>query len=293
MKPRNRAKRPKQEGVPRIEEVLAKVGKRVELAARLGLSESRISEYIAGKRVPTSDAWLKLGRLALEYGLPDPFFFWSQAGLDPQTLRSMNAKVFEEQRSLMGETVPIPRFRATEQGREEAGPPVPLPKECIPNPSATICLSVRDDEQSAAIIDAPRGLFILDTSMEGTDRLENLWDRVIAIHFDRRQWASRFPKGIYVGRLIEMLPIQAAHQSTAVNVSGALLSLTGNEMYERIFIGEYQEPEALQGISPEDSEARKRRMTEVWERARVNLRLDKAVRILGKVIGRLSGHLTD
>ena len=292
MKPGKQRKKSKPrptESVTRIEEVLAKVGKRVELASALGVSESRISEYIAGKRKPLPETWLKLGKLALKHGLPDPFYFWAQAGHDLGTFQSMGAKVFEAQYSSMGEIVPIPRFRQTEQGREEAGPPLPLPTECIPNPRATICLSL--SEKSTGVVDAPKGLFILDTSVESTESLRELWNRVLMIYFDRPEWAPRFPRGVYVGRLIEMMPVQRGHQSEQVDVSAALLSLTGNEVYERMFIGSYEETDGLHGISPQDPEARRRRMSEIGERALSKLRLDKGIRILGRVIGRLTGHL--
>src|ERR1039458_9851401 len=168
--------------VARIEEVLTRVGKRVQLAAKMGVAESRISEYKAGKRRPTAEGWLALGRLALEFGLPDPFFFWHQARVDRQSLRLMANKITEDESHLTGDTIAIPRFRETERGREEAGPPVPLPLEFIPSPATTICLYV--DDRSFGVVDAPRGLIILDTCILGAADVRPLQDHVVMVSYE-------------------------------------------------------------------------------------------------------------
>lgn len=122
------------ETVARVKELLDMFGRRVRLAAAVDQNESRISEWLSGKRAPTPGDWIRLGKLALEYGLAEPFFFWEQAGIDSQTVMLMAGKIVKGQYELVGNTVPVRRFRFTEQGREEAGPPIPLPAEFIPNP---------------------------------------------------------------------------------------------------------------------------------------------------------------
>jgi transcriptional regulator with XRE-family HTH domain len=267
--------------------------RRVELAARIGVSESRISEYVAGGRKPTAEGWVALGKLALELGLPDPFYFWAHAGLDADSLQLMAGKIIEGRYRFAGETVPIRRVRETERGREEAGPPVPLPIEFVPNPLTTLCLSV--DEKSSATGDSPRGLIILDVSVEGAENLAALWGHVVALNYAPEHGASYSPqrKGLYVGRLSMIGSMYNYRQPDQPVLLGQLLLLSGRiaQEFRIVHLGEYIDSEGMSGLAPEDKAARSRRWKEIQERARSQFRLLKGIRILGNVIGRLTGHL--
>jgi len=294
MKPRNSPRKvkvpPKQEvestsEITRIKEVLAKVGKRVELAARLGVSESRISEFIAHKRLPTPEAWIKLGKLALDHALPDPFFFWAQAGIDRQTLESMADKAIEERLALAGKTFPISRFRETETGREEAGPPVPLPVEFVPSPRTTICLYV--DEKSFSVVDAPRGLIILDTRILGTEDVRGLDGQVVMLRYDAKSPDVPFRTGLYAGRVrVELM--QHGGRRDWMQISVKLLSLAPWTP-SWITLGLYADPQGLRGIPYEDSGRRSKRLNEILQCVGAKFPLVEGVHILGSVIGRLSG----
>jgi transcriptional regulator with XRE-family HTH domain len=279
----------------RIQEFLKRTGKRVELAAKLGVSESRISEYVSGKRNPTAEGWIALGKLALEYGLSNPFFFWAQASIDPQTLRSMADRIVEGQRRLMGETVPVPRFWETESGRKESGPPVPLPTEFMPNPESTICLLV--DQRSDGIVDSPRGLVILDTSCQGVDDLEPLWDRVVVLRY--APTGERLAeKGLYAGRLRLAENARTWREPNAPVFVGLLemigeLRGTNIGIVRNLPLGTYTDSEGMRGIPTGDEEGRTHRWKEIQGRARSRFRLAEGTRVLGKVIGRLTGHLTE
>jgi hypothetical protein len=287
--------RKKSEVRNRIKKVMADlhIDSQARFAKGLGFQPTTVNAWLTGASLPSPDAYMTLGRTAPN--LEDSIFFWECAGLTQDAILSAAARIEGERTRdissevAAGNAVLIPRFRETAEGREEAGPPVSLPVEFIPHPRTTVCLSIR--ARDTGIGDAPSGLFILDTSVEGAECLRELWNRVVMIHFDWPTFESRFPKGIYAGRLITMIPRQLLAESPAVSVSAALLSLTQREIYDRIFLGEYIEPECLRGIEPEDQEGRKRRMDEIYERALSKLRLHEGVKILGKVIGRLTGHL--
>jgi hypothetical protein len=279
----------------RIKKVMVNLGidNQVKFAKRLGFQPTTVNAWLTGASLPSPDAYMALGREAPN--VEDSLFFWECAGLTQNAILLAAAKIEGERirdvssEIAAGKAVLVPRFRETARGREEAGPPVSLPVEFVPHPRTTICLSVR--ARDTGIVDAPSGLFILDTSVEGAEHVDELWDRVVMIHYDYPAFATFFPKGIYAGRLIILMPTQLAAESPAVSVSAALLSLTRSEIYQRIFLGEYIEPDCLRGIQPEDQEARKRRMEEIEKRALSRLQLHHGIRILGKVIGRLTGHL--
>ena len=257
------------------------------LSKLIGVADSRIPEWRRGLRLPSPDTLIKLGKVALEQKLDDPFFFWALAGVDTETLLVMADKVQERRYELTGPTVPIPRFRATEQSREDAGSPIPLPTEFIPNPAATICL-VKDNE-STGIVDAPRGLIILDTSVEGIENLSDLWEQVVALYFTPRFPSSVEPNGIYVGRL-DLYPGGFPTMPHAAVLRARLISLHETRL-ALADIGYYVEEEGLAGIAGDDLAALTQRWAEVRARAASKFRFPKGTKIVGKVIGRLTGHL--
>lgn len=139
-----------------LKEVITKVGTQAKVAKEISASGSRIPEWNAGKRLPSADTLIRLGRVALEHSASDPFYFWALAGIDPQTLKSMASKVVEWEEEVAGPTIPIRRYRQTLEGREESGPPVSLPSEFVPRPRQTVCLDV-DGAIGSDVLEAPRG----------------------------------------------------------------------------------------------------------------------------------------
>jgi transcriptional regulator with XRE-family HTH domain len=268
-----------------LKDGLEEIEKQSKLAKLIGVSESRIPEWMKGDRLPSPDTLINLGKLALERRWSDPFFFWALAGIDTLTLRSMADRVQKRQYELMGDTVPIPRFRETLQGRQDAGPAIPLPREFVPNPDATICLELSGPSD---VVDAPHGVFILDTSILGTANVWAYQERVVLVDVPQLPGHGN-PAGLYVGRL----RLQGSYDRRRpdwVWLGVLLLSLTGS-LHDRLQLGSYEEAEVMRGIAWEDADERDRRLADMWRRVGPNFPLAEGVRILGRVIGRLTGHL--
>jgi len=262
----------------------------IEFAKAVEVGQPQVSAWELGTDSPSIGAWVRMAKLA---SYPENLWFLEQAGIDARALRPITAGIQKDDAMISrpfwetGAVVPIRRFRATEQGREEAGAPVPLPKEFVPNPQATICLSV--DEESTTMVDAPRGLFILDLSIEGIDDLSTMWGRVVILrHPGVGETFLRWPAGLYAGRL--MMKWAPRSMSAGDIIFEAGLAMLGREGgHYSLPLGSYAFPSAMKPIpGPEESAAR---IAEAEKIARSKFRLDKSVRILGRVIGRMTGHI--
>jgi transcriptional regulator with XRE-family HTH domain len=278
----------------RIEELKEALGikTQAEFGDKLKVSQSTMSAWLRGdkKRPPSAEAYFRLARLA-----PDPdkaIWFLQQTGLDVKSVLLVANKLskYGDALPVEGDIVRIRRFRFTEKGREEAGPPVPLPAEFILNERTTICLLV--DEKATGVANSPRGLFIIDTSVEGAEDLSALWNHVIMLRYPGTPYLQ---EGVYVGRLHLQDEASNAREPERARAIGRLAPLTGHgeesQVVEYPYLGGHVEREAMRGIALDDKQARQLKMDEIRERARSEFRLDKGVRILGKVIGRLTGHL--
>jgi len=283
------------EFISRLRGMIAELGSNAELARASGVSDSRIPEWMAGSRLPSPETLIKLGRIALERGMADPFFFWALAGMDTRTLRLMAEGVLETRYKIGGEAIAVPRFRETKQGREEAGPPVPLPAEFIPNPPSTICLVL--DEKSDAVIEHPRGLLIVDTSSQSAEDVQSLWNRVVVLRYAPEEFvASAFERGLYVGRLVLSTTARSFPNAESVSLTGFLQWIDSEPLAQFpdpriLFLGTYTDPVGRRGLPPGDKEAWSRRFDEIESRARSGFRFLKGVSIYGEVIGRLTGGL--
>lgn len=256
-----------------------------EFGADVGATQAMVSAWESGDSIPPVRVLLKLANMA---PYPACFEFWGLAGVDVKILVRAAGRRLVEDRSapeIKGEVVSLPRLRFTEEGHEEAGPPLLFPAECVPNPATTICVSV--DREAAGIVDAPRGLVILDTSCEGADDLSSLWGQVVMLRKSATESPSFGAPGVYAGRLhIQWHDLRAE----AGVVSAYLASLTETrwamtDIARRIY------PEALKGLAVDDTVGREKRLVEVLQQARSELRLGEEIRILGQVIGRLTGHI--
>jgi transcriptional regulator with XRE-family HTH domain len=258
------------------------------LADALGLGQTVVSAWETGDNVPSCEAWVKLASVAPS---PDNLFFLRQAGLDREIIIAA-AKTLKENtviRPKEGDMVQIPRYRYTEKGREEAGPPVRLEPEFVPNPEQTICLLV--DEKSPRIGDCPRGLIFIDTSIEGRKWRDEFSGRVVMLDYMPKD-VGPWPLGLYMGRIFRHGP--GAQLPRAIWFDIMLETLTeegAREVGRWLPVGHYTETaEALAAVQG-DKEKSEALVNEFRQRAASSLCLGEGVRILGKVIGRLTGHL--
>lgn len=273
----------------RIKEVRAALGMTgVQFARHGGFSQSKVSEWEAGKYPPSAEMFVRLGNVA---PLHLRLWFWKQAGLRQDALNGICGQIAAEQGAppAEGEIVRIPEFRETLQGREEAGPPIPLPARFIPHPERTVCLSV--DKRSTAVADSPKGIFIVDTFCEGAEDLSALWSRVVILRYAPEGDDPLLEHGIFSGRLWMKDYAYNPRQPELAGVTGELVLLTRVEVVGMLYLGSYAEPEGMRGIGYEDGDGRSSRMAEIHKRALSAFRARKGIRILGKVIGRLTGHL--
>ncbi len=274
-----------------LRKALGDVGQR-EFAQLIKVRHATVSEWESAKNFPSAESFLALGNLA--EGQEEKLWFWEQAGLSRVTLVGLCGKIAAEQwkQPAEGEIIRIPEFRMTAQGREEAGPPVPLPSRFIPHPERTICMSV--DEQSIGIADSPKGIFILDTSYEGAEDLSALWGRVVILRYIRKEESSVFANGIYAGRLVlnpSSVRVWADPNCPRIPAWLETLSSHPESGYTMLFLGHYADPQGMKGIAPGDKDGWQKRREEIEARARSEFRLPAGTLILGKVQGRLSGHL--
>ena len=256
-------------------------------ARYLGVPQSRISEYLAGKR-PTAEMCVRLAKLA---PYPDNLWFLEQAGLKRDDILSAATKIMEGRSAppVEGEIVRVPRFRVTEHGREEAGPPIPLPTQCVPHPLATICLCL--DEKSPRIGESPRGLILLDTSIEGTKWRDEFSGRVVMLDYMPRD-VGPWPLGLYMGRIFRQGPLTQLPRAIWTDIMLEPLTKDATSRFGAwLPVGSYVESGEALAAAQGDKEKSEAVVNEFRQRALSNLHLSDGVRILGKVIGRLTGHL--
>jgi transcriptional regulator with XRE-family HTH domain len=254
-----------------------------ELARKIGASPSRTSEWLAGTRSPSSDALWKLGKLA---PFPQNVRFWELAGLTKEDILAAAQAIGESRltRPKEGDMVLVPRFRETEHGREEAGPAVPLPSEFVPNPLVTIFLLV--DEKSTAMRHSPHGLFIVDTSFEGAEDLSRLWGHVVLVQFLLPDAPSSHRRSVVIGTL-ELVHHQ---RLDSVAAEGSLTTLSEAIQGGIRPVGVYTDQEEAWDGPIIDGHLRHSLAERLRKRAFSRFRLNKGIRILGKVVGRLPGH---
>jgi transcriptional regulator with XRE-family HTH domain len=290
----------------RIKKVMAELGlnNQAAFARALGLRPTTLNAWMTRTSLPSPAAYMALGKVALS--VDDSLFFFEQAGLTEEVIRAAAAKIMKGRTGpgVAGEIIHVPRFRETEQGREEAGPPVPLPVELIPHPLATICLLV--DEKSSGVVSAPTGLFILDTSVLGTANVLAHQERVVMAYVPESPDRG-YPKGLCAGRVrlqqrqhgrrpdwgwlgVFLLPLQEHSHFASLGLASYQTPLN-DDFGDYFELGSYEEIDAMRGLAWENEEERSQRFAEMWRRVGPNFPLKEGVRIIGRVIGRLTGHL--
>lgn len=226
------------------------------LADALGLGQTVVSAWERGDSVPSSEAWMKIGNLA---PYPENIEFWKQAGMDVGAMRAAADKMILDRVSGakrlldVGAAILVPRYRETMQGREEAGPAVPLPAEFIPNPGSTICLVV--DRKALPVVDSPLAVFILDESEKQSRNLRPFWGQVVFARYRPENVAAprEYSGGIYMGRVRASFDFQATPDWKFRG--GAFLSLLDSPERNRqqaIGLFEYSALRDLEGLDPFD-----------------------------------------
>lgn len=246
-----------------------------DFARILGVSQSRISDWYAGRR-HTAEMYLRLAKLA---PYPDNLWFLGQAGMDEQEILSV-AEALLKQRSaapMEGEIFRAGRFGEISQRGEPVGPLVPLPKEFVPNPASTVCLVV--DEHSRGQGMAPFGLYGLDTSVSGTVDIRAIRNEMIMIRFDPSR-PQMFPSGLYAGTVrVHRQPVKAGIRIGARLTLWPPPSNLEDDILQHFFsLGVYRDQEAMSGVKPEEL---RRRVDEIWERVGEKFPLAEDVNILG------------
>lgn len=264
-----------------------------EFAAELHVSPSRVSEWESGKRPPTSEASYRLGSLAPK--IDDAIWFWKQAGLDGEKIRAAAGKMasdsFREIEPLIEkrEVVLVPRYQQTAEGREEAGPPVPLATEFIPNPGSTTCFIL--DNRASGQKHLGNSVAAVDTSVNGANGLQVLWGEIVLVEF--RPSAERdpslswiWPEGVFAGLLL-MSPLEIGFLPPTWLAQIWPLRPSEAAGGWPITIGSWKYPfkerreKALTGTSREG----RRVQDEIHQQAATNLRPATGCIIHGRVIG--------
>jgi DNA-binding XRE family transcriptional regulator len=266
-----------------------------QFAKKLGVSRSTVYAWEAGETIPSNEAWMQLGNLA---PYPDCIWFWEKAGLDQQVILAAAEKLLKDRvkegKLLVdaGEVVLVPRVRETAQGREEAGPPIPLPTEFIPNPGSTICFVV--DQKATAIVDSPKAVFILDESEKEAPNLLPFWGQVVFAEYDPEEPDPRRDKGIYVGRLVFLARIARGSPMPGFVAQGRLFLLSDLMAQRSPWLGYWASPSLgdlddaiANDPNPDEHPLVIAARNEARDRALSELRLDPGWRILGRVLGRL------
>jgi transcriptional regulator with XRE-family HTH domain len=275
----------------------------IEFAAALPVARSRVSEWEAAKRIPSPEHFYRLGSLAPN--LDDAIWFWKQAGLDDKQIlaaaRKIAGELLSEADPLVeqGKVLLVPRFSYKSQGKEEAGPPVPLPAEFISNPKSTIC-ALFDPRESAPRI-SPAGAFITDTWCRGVRDPRRLENRTLLVGVFPPQTKDRFRiRGFHIGRLRldEVIAtrvrgaISRRQRPLAYEVSLQLLVAPGYS--EDLELGRWSHPLFDQFAGFEESTANAEEkasleiaLRETEERGLRELRLHEWVHVVGEVVGDL------
>ncbi|MGD0128067.1 MAG: helix-turn-helix domain-containing protein [Terriglobia bacterium] len=267
-----------------------------EFAKQLEVTQPMVSSWEAGRDLPSPEMYLRLiNTPGLTRSSDDFRFFFEQAGLTEEAILSAAAKIMGGRTgpAAEGEIIQVPRFRQTEQGRENMERPVPLPAEFIPNPSTAICLSV--EKSSPGVASCPSGLIILDASVEGSDWREEFKGHVMLLDYSPKE-VGPWSAGLYMGRLLRYDPLVQAPVSAWIGI--VLEILTAEATAARgsglwMPVGNYAEPYAGLGASRDDKEKWEAAIEAFRKRALANLHFYAGVSILGKVLGRLTGHLEE
>ena len=139
-----------------------------QFADRLRVARPRISEWEAGKGVPTAEAYVAMGHLA---PYPENLWFLEQAGIKPGLISSIANELVKGR-------VQIPLAHKTPEGIQETKIEVELPKRFVPNPDSTVCLVL--DKKSAGLVFAEGDVVVLEPANDPQDP-RPYWGQIVLV----------------------------------------------------------------------------------------------------------------
>lgn len=162
-----------------------------QFAEHTGIARPRISEWEAGKGVPSAEACVLLGNAA---PYPENLWFWEQIGIKRAVIAYNADKILKER-------VQIALARKTPEGIEKTQAVVPLPELFVPNPDSTVCLVV--DKKSAGLVFAEGDIVVLEPAAEAQDPHDpqRYWNQIVLVEFTKRHDDLGWPEGLFMGRL--------------------------------------------------------------------------------------------
>ena len=276
----------KSDMVRRIKDLQGKMNQ-VEFARYLGVPQSRVSEYLAGKR-PTAEMCVRLAKLA---PYPDNLWFLEEAGLKRDDILSVAGNIASGQITspTPGEIVLIAPFEGRTGKNGEPLPSIAYPAALLSEPLLTRYFII--DEHSRSYGFDVDDILLLDVSDNGAPDLMPFWEQTVLVELTG-SYPSSFKEEV-VGRLF----VGENRAILRMNVYTAMLQPWAHklllpekadqeiDLYEQglhlkstrpFCVGIFQDL----GVKPGEFD-----LGEQLKRARAFLRLDPEHRILGRAVG--------
>lgn len=248
----------------------------VDFAAALGVPQSRVSEWLAGKR-PTAEMCVRLAKFAREVSrYPDHLWFLEQAGVTQDDILSAAHQIGGE-RSIPpkeGEVYRLPQYRMTETGIEPDGSLITFDREMLESESDTICLRV--DYASDNAFNVPLGVHLLDRSMSGTRRLGLCFDQIAVVRYMPASDPVYEP-GLHLGRV-------KVRWNSDARISAYLRPEQTADPIP-LFLGFYDARGEIKEFAAASETERQARMAEILDRVGADFPLFDEFSIVGKHIG--------
>lgn len=274
-----------------------------EMAQKLGVGRSAVSGCEIGRIRLAPRTLIKL--MEMSPSEEQRLFFLEQMGLDRDTILRAADVAFKKQMEppAAAKIMNARSYHVGDRGLVDAGEDVPLPAKFIPNPKATICMLM--DEEAKGVRSSPRGLFIVDRSGADTEHLLSFLGRVVVMSFTPAGPHDP-PAGIYVGRISLRRRVwgEGSREHLHHYWELDLLLDRGPEHQVSLYSGGFDFPfEVPRGAAtPGGSRimdvwswlaghpSREKLFFEAEHQALSSARLRHGCRLIGEVIGSLSGH---
>jgi transcriptional regulator with XRE-family HTH domain len=272
------------EKMPKKSEMAKRIGglqggrNQVDFAAALGVPQSRVSEWLAGKR-PTAEMCVKLAKFSRELArYSDHLWFLEQAGVTEDDILSASRQITGERSAppKEGEVYRLPQYRVTETGIEPDGSLITFDRGLLESESNTICLRVDGDSFSA--INVPLGIHLLDRSMSGTRRLGPCIGQFALFRYMPAS-EHMYELGLHFGRV-------GVKWESETRISAFLRPEQGPDPIP-LFLGSYDARKEMKGFAPASEAERQIHMGEIQDRVGADFPLLDGFSIVGKRIGSL------
>lgn len=261
-----------------------------QFAGVFGVGQTAVSAWEVGDIIPPADVYIRLAGLA---PYPDNLWFLEQAGIEIEAIVSTTAKILKDRGASPepGEIIRLPRFRLTAEGREQAGPPLVIAAERVPNPLSAQCLVL--DEKTAKLVFSSGDIVVLDISAESATDLRPFWDQVVLMEFSpglerNRGIRQTWPEGLLMG----LLRLQKVYYTGAMPCweawLGPLMPPKRISFADGLLVGswryEYPPEVKFELDVPKDPRDWERAYKEAETQAPEAVRLLSGCRILGRMI---------